>query len=490
MSRNSYTKVQLLELMEKAFLCMTEDYQETLKQLRAANFIQLGSGNYGSAWEHKDVDGWVIKVCGRVDGDSYPAYAFWGAANPMPGVPEFKHPTFSPQHDVFMVMLPRYDQYSYGSNDSSFDSHKNQAERACYGYVTDWHGRPLNQDIPVVRAGIAAGQFFGDLVQWDLHSGNFMIDRELDILVMTDPIHCGANNQIIAKVYGRDPVRQSWGFQNTLQFPAVPAKVVQRAEFNVLTDGLDAVGQKVKINLRPRFGVDGVDNRIQQLRNFQDPVNGHRIHEYNDLMRQKRVIKEWDARGRLIRDQRAPLNAVGRGEIRAFGNPVRHNQMFNLPKLPDDGRMLACNNIDWKMLDFTALEQRVAKHRDKRAYADRTRVRQDRREARLAYWVRENNLKPEQVRKLGEIAQDWSDDKLHRCGGNVQFAVMPEHEPMFLPRGEKLPSRAAMIQHVRASAEIVATLRDWWRIEQDNRGRVGWGGRFARQVNQFRNFIR
>jgi hypothetical protein len=439
MSRNNYTKVQLLELMEKAFLCMSDDYQETKGKLQQAGFHCLGSGNYGSAWSHKDVKGWCIKVCGRVDGDSYPAYVHWAMANPMPGVPEFKFATFSPQHDVFMVMLPQYLEYEcaeYRCNAdpaaTRFDRDFFSAKAACYGRVQDCHDRPLN-DAPVTLAGIKAGEFFGDLVQWDLHDGNFMIDDELDILIMTDPIHCGNNNHLIAKVYSRDAVVKSWGHQMKLEFPIVRPPVPEfLGEFANLCDNAD------------------------------------------------------DA---MLRAMAVPIN---RGQRHGFGNP----QMFNIPKIriPDlppgkhEGKIQW--NPDMALMDFAALEQRVARHHDKRPFAQRTRARQDKREARLAYWVRECNLKPEQVRKLGEAAQDWPDHRIHGCGGVVQFAIMPEREPCFLPRGAALPDERLMVQNIRIPAEILATLRDWWQVEQQNRDRAAWGGRFARQVNQFRNFIR
>lgn len=459
MSRNSYTKVQLLELMEKAFLCMTESYSDTLKALREAKFHELGSGNYGSAWEHADAKGWVIKVCGRVDGDSYPAYAFWGAANPMPGVPEFKHPTFSPQHDVFMVMLPKYERFDCKAHgypgDGRFDQDFLTARRACYGRDTDEEGRDINLNRlgPVVQAAFKACEFFGDLVQWDLHSGNFMIDPELDILVMTDPIHCGANDHIIAKVYSREPVKQSWGFQQSLNLRVMPAEVVHRDEFRVLNDGFDAMA-----NL--------MDQHVEKI--ARPLPNVHRLRGFRDERRMEMVRQEWDERGNLIREHRVPINGIPRGEIRAFGNP----QLQQIPRM------------DWMGADFAALEQRVEQHR----VHGHTRKHQDNRERRLAYWVKENDLKPAQVLELGRLAQGWPDHRVQDDG--VRFCLAPEWEPNFLRRNEQIPDRAVNVRHFHASREIVAILRNWWQVEQENRGRVGWGGRFAKQVEQFRNFIR
>lgn len=426
MSRNDYTKLQLVELMDKAVSCLSDDYQDVRVKMKAAGFHLLGSGNYGSAWNHPSVSGWCVKVCGRVDGDSYPAYALWGEANPMPGVPEFKYGTFSQQHDVFMVLLPQYQPYEcqYFRGASKLDPMDNEfysAKAACYGHATDYFGKDLLRDSPVVQAAMKACDFFADYAEWDLHDGNFMIDPELNILVMTDPIHQGDNNTLISMIRGGTPVKQSWGHQWNLDF------------------GLDAGAVKVRgngfLNVVPQvmhFDTDFTHLKASLARVFGHPQQIPKHHFNNRILPPGAVVD-------VHRDVLA--------------------QMYVEQVFDKDGRLLAFDRIPFGQLHHV-----------------------DNRVKMAAQWVKDNGLKPHRAEQLAREAQHWPDERLRGLHEFV-FANMPSRE---LAKIDTNPDACALapIQHWHVPVDVVRVLRDQYKINRENAGRIGWGGRFANAVKR------
>jgi hypothetical protein len=276
------------------------------------------------------------------------------------------------------------------------------------------------------------GMFFRNQVAYDMHTGNALLDPETHLLVITDPICGGEREQFIAQITGlkyRDPIEHQMEM--------------------LLMDGRTAKQLKEEKLLDAQFA----KLRVEPTVNFRancDRSDDELLHQLAQPVRHRPVMHH-------------------------FNNP----HIDNLPKVNHQIHW----NPDMVPMGFNVLEDRVAAHQ-------RQQIRgiQDNREARLAYWVRENGLKPEQVRELGRLAQDWDDRRLqgHR---EVVFGLMPEHEPIFLKAGDRIPVQPALIKHVRAPREIVQSLRDWWCVEQENRGRVGWGGRFAKAAERIGRFI-
>lgn len=205
-------KIERMRVMNGALACFGSDYYQTQKNLKLAGWIQLGAGNYGSAWEPRQGGDYVLKVCGRVSGDSYPAWAVFCEANPMPGLPETEFCTFNDEREQFMCMMPRYVEVQHelydvkGAKGSLYEELCGIVEYGWMEGCNKWnnetsqyvHHVPSNR--PEVKAAIAASEFFRDLVQWDFHRGNAMWDDRKGLLVITDPIHQGNNEPLIHKV--------------------------------------------------------------------------------------------------------------------------------------------------------------------------------------------------------------------------------------------------------------------------------------------------
>lgn len=442
MARNNYTKVQLIELMEKAFICMSDDYQETKTKMQGAGFCQLGSGNYGSAWNHPSVDGWCIKICGRVDGDSYPAYVYWAMANPMPGVPEFKFATFSQQHDVFMVMLPQYQPFECKAFCGGVPTHHDEdffsAKACCHGHASTYDGKTPNHS-PVAEAARLACDFFSDHVQWDLHDGNFMIDPETDLLIMTDPIHQGHNNFLISRVSGRDPVVQSWGRQLKLDIGGVP-----RNEFMNLPPL--PVGMR---NLKDHGVLEGFNMDVMHM-DFADA--------------EFRMGQHFGAK------------MIG------FGNPQQIPRLHELNRMLPSGAHVRRSK---DMMRRVYRERIIGEHgtllaKNYFAFEDVRAERAIDPINRAAKWVKDNGVNPRQVRQIAEVAQDWPDERL----AGQQY-VMMAHCKTIVPVPcnpadiEAMANQPVAVQNWRIPVRVLRILRDMNKIQQNNEARLGWGGRFA-----------
>lgn len=203
-------KIERMRVMNEALGCFGLDYYETEKNLKRAGWTCLGLGNYGSAWEPRQGGDYVLKVCGRVSGDSYPAWAVFCEANPMPGLPETEFCTFNPEREQFMCMMPRYEEIT---NELHQEGHKKELYEELYGIMEcNWMGGHkwdphTNSYVvhtpgprPEVQAALAAREFFGTLVDWDFHRSNAMWDNTKGLLIITDPIHQGNNDILIHKV--------------------------------------------------------------------------------------------------------------------------------------------------------------------------------------------------------------------------------------------------------------------------------------------------
>lgn len=239
-----YAKIQRMALMDRAAALIQysesghSDYSDTVKAFVKAGWHKLGAGNYGSAWSHNELPGYVVKVCGRVDGDSYPAWAYYCAANPGEGLPEYEFPTFASDNGVFMVMMPEYkDATDLGYDNSKFSAEVLERwQTAGYilgcGYVPGdqcvWNNNTREYDrwMPApsefLDNMLKAREFFDKYASWDLHTGNVMIDPRNGKLVVTDPIHQGDNGRMITEITGRPFRRENNAVQLKLGLEDTP----------------------------------------------------------------------------------------------------------------------------------------------------------------------------------------------------------------------------------------------------------------------------
>ncbi|WYW04065.1 protein kinase [Pseudomonas phage vB_PpuP-BotAed] len=208
MNRYDVTKVERMAVMAKAIGCMSEngEYTATRRALTKAGFKHLGGGAFGSAWAHEDAPGWIVKLTSG--DDNYAAYAYWGIANPQDGVPEFCYPAFDAQRTQFMVMMPEYEDSRDGPN--GWQNDYDLARDACYA-AAGYAPKPARSQLQHVCGQI--GDFFKDLVSFDLHNGNIMYDSMKGFMVITDPI-CGSNTELlVSKATGRTYVEQVYDQQ-------------------------------------------------------------------------------------------------------------------------------------------------------------------------------------------------------------------------------------------------------------------------------------
>lgn len=97
---------------------------------------------------------------------------------------------------------------------------------------------------------------------------------------------------------------------------------------------------------------------------------------------------------------------------------------------------------------------------------------------RAADWVRQQGIKPQRARQIGELAQDWNDQRLSAAGDFVMFNFAPSLLPQFVVKQTAFdPCAAVPVERIAVPKEVVRVLRDQWRIDQDNRGRRAWTGR-------------
>lgn len=225
MNRNGWSDAQLMASMAEAAGCLREEYWKTQEALSAAGFNCLGSGAFGSAYTRPDMKGYCIKLSGG-NQDTYPAYVYWAMANPMPCIPEFRHPVFSQDREQFMVMLPRYADCKSELLESQDYA---TAMEIIYGY--DQHNL-MEPKTPLQLAARKLRDFFGGEVSWDFHRGNLMWDSLTQQYVITDPMCGGDVEALVTKVTGKGTERHVITEQIDFGFGDVSGgKVWPRPEF-------------------------------------------------------------------------------------------------------------------------------------------------------------------------------------------------------------------------------------------------------------------
>ena len=226
MNRNGWSDGQLMQAMAAAAGCIGADYHATMTALKAAGFVFLGSGCFGAAFTRPDMRGYCIKLSGR-EVDSYPAYVYWAMANPMPCVPEFRHPVFSESRTQFMVMMPRYAECA---NELCSSLDYDTASEIVYGYY-EHRVEKIEPKTRLQKAASAMRSFFGDTVGWDFHRGNLMWDSVTGTFVITDPMCSGDVDALVTRITGKGTANKTITEQADFDFGMSTQKVWPRPEF-------------------------------------------------------------------------------------------------------------------------------------------------------------------------------------------------------------------------------------------------------------------
>ncbi|WYW03302.1 protein kinase [Pseudomonas phage vB_PpuP-Kadastiku] len=275
MNRYDVTKVERMAVMAKAIGCMSEDgeYQKTRRSLTNAGFKHLGGGAFGSAWAHEDAPGWVVKLTSG--DDNYAAYAYWGIANPQDGVPEFCYPAFDARRTQFMVMMPEYKDSRDGPN--GWQNDYDIARSVCYA-AAGCAPQPARSQLQHVCGQL--GDFFKDLVSFDLHNGNIMYDSMKGFMVITDPI-CGSNTELlVSKATGRTYVEPVYDQQSLDLFGGCinPPRRRRLEEMRVP----NFQPQELKAQIIPRLNTRRQD-AMRRMMGFGNPAKNFLIQEWNAL---------------------------------------------------------------------------------------------------------------------------------------------------------------------------------------------------------------
>ncbi|WYW03636.1 protein kinase [Pseudomonas phage vB_PpuP-Luutsna-6] len=275
MNRYDVTKVERMAVMAKAIGCMSEDgeYQKTRRSLTNAGFKHLGGGAFGSAWAHEDAPGWVVKLTSG--DDNYAAYAYWGIANPQDGVPEFCYPAFDARRTQFMVMMPEYKDSRDGPN--GWQNDYDIARSVCYA-AAGCAPQPARSQLQHVCGQL--GDFFKDLVSFDLHNGNIMYDSMKGFMVITDPI-CGSNTELlVSKATGRTYVEPVYDQQSLDLFGGCinPPRRRRLEEMRVP----NFQPQELKAQIIPRLNTRRQD-AMRKMIGFGNPAKNFLVQEWNAL---------------------------------------------------------------------------------------------------------------------------------------------------------------------------------------------------------------
>lgn len=147
-----------------------------------------GNGHFAGVWTK---GGTALKI-GLKNEDSGATYAAWARANQgKPAVPNI-HALMRGEFHYAVVMdrLYKFDRHSPRT-----DPHL-MAEYECLRDAVVLGMRDYSTNFPSVETGVSIHHFFKGLAEFDLHSGNVMLDRHGN-LVITDPVSfCGIKEKV------------------------------------------------------------------------------------------------------------------------------------------------------------------------------------------------------------------------------------------------------------------------------------------------------
>lgn len=151
---------------------------------KAAGFRVLGNGAFGAAVMGADPD-IVIKVCARVESDSYPVFAEWAADNSHPNLVQIYHTYWNEDRTLFMAALERLNPSPAIYADDEFGDYLPALQYYSECGVSD-RGVPLRfRELRDLMRHVVLE--FAEWGQLDMHGGNFLC-REDGTVVLTDPI--------------------------------------------------------------------------------------------------------------------------------------------------------------------------------------------------------------------------------------------------------------------------------------------------------------
>lgn len=164
-------------------------YWQTLREVTAdCDFVRLGNGHFSAAYKHELLPGKVIKV-GFKKEDSGAAYvAFCRMHQGRAGIPTVhavqRH---AGCYTVVLDELQEFHRADGGELGDQFD---------CVSWAIDagYSMAKMLEEFPkctkytaLIESAIEIRKFFSGIAQFDIHSGNVMIDRTGN-LVITDPV--------------------------------------------------------------------------------------------------------------------------------------------------------------------------------------------------------------------------------------------------------------------------------------------------------------
>lgn len=380
MNRNDVSKTVLIKVMADAAGCMLENsgYSSTCTALQKAGFKMLGGGNYGSGWMHPEIPGWAIKVSGRNEGDSFPAYVYWCMANPMPHLPEYQFPVFNQDHSQFMVLMPRYssieDELAFNKN-PELSSEFREMREVLLGWSTPKPGK--NYELQFAAKQV--GDFFRNKASFDMHSGNVMMDPLTGRMIITDPIHQGDTDSLITQITG------------------------------------GTYSQKPQVEHQLQLALVDLSSRPGKLAHGKDS------------------FVEW----RDIRD--------GRG----------------LGSLPQIGRVPAFNkmNISWRAVDNLFIpDLGMLAAPGLPNYGFKTPP-----VGIAAEFIKNHGIAGKTAHKLGELCQQWDEQRLANHHGDIFFCLCPE-TPAFIQENIGVQMNDVVnVREIRLPVWVVRVLRDEWK---------------------------
>lgn len=151
-----------------------------------AGWHGLGAGHFGEAWEHKDHQGFVVKISGRAGFghgdmrkekpslDGWPAFAQHCQAHPHPNLPNILH------FERLSVGISYGIMPVYLAIDSWGNANDSAIVAKWQDHLKDGKGAP-EWMWPIIGMRYALG------MDVDLHGGNVMVDPTTREYIMTDP---------------------------------------------------------------------------------------------------------------------------------------------------------------------------------------------------------------------------------------------------------------------------------------------------------------
>lgn len=161
---------------------------DIVKILTDTPFECLGAGHFSAAFMHRAYPDYAFKI-GFKSEDSGALYAAWCRDNRLPHTPHIIHMDRFPE--CYMVCMPKYipsaeapdgkDDYGVAWVIEDFLEYDDSS----HGTNVDVYNSYLGTELE--RTARAIGAFFKGVARFDMHEGNWMWDKDGNIII-TDPV--------------------------------------------------------------------------------------------------------------------------------------------------------------------------------------------------------------------------------------------------------------------------------------------------------------